>query len=89
MSGRWRTIPTSPDILLIQNGDVVVGSIALLGRKWCAEILWSGPGEDIKAEFSDYGQVLAFVLGVEKTLSALGVTDPRMAALVHGEPRQQ
>lgn len=90
----WHTTSLDPGDILIQNGDVVVGSIRniavppLMAAAWRVEILWSGPGGDIKGGFSDYTSALAFVEGIEKTLAAFGVTDPRMAALVHGEPRQ-
>lgn len=84
----WHTTSLDPGDILIQNGDVVVGSVRRQGGRWFVEVLWSGPGGDIKGEFSDYPQALAFVEGAEKTLSRLGVTDPRMAALVHGEPKR-
>lgn len=93
MIARWHTEEIEPGDVLIQNGHVIVGSIKCIvgtpGRfsSWSVEILWSGPGGDIKSEFSDHAQALAFVQGVEKTITALGLSDPRMAGQVHGEPR--
>lgn len=87
MSDRWYTEEIGPDILLIKNGGVVIGSIALVGGTWSAEILWTGPNGDIKSEFSGYLQALAFVQGVEHAMMALGFDDPRMAPMVHGPER--
>lgn len=88
MTRRWHIEEIEPGEALIQNGHVIVGSIKRIGVVWFVEILWSGPGGDIKTTCDEYGQVTAFVEGVEKTLAALGVSDPRAALQVHGEPGQ-
>lgn len=87
MTRRWHTEEIEPGDVLIQNGHVIVGSIKLDRNRFFVEILWSGHGGDIKADFSDQMQALAFVRGVEETLAALGLADPRLACGVHGEPQ--
>lgn len=91
MTERWHTVEASPDIFLVQNGDTLVGSIARIDpampAPWCVEILWLGPTGDIKGQFSEHACALSFVEGVEKTLIALGIADPKLAARVHGEKK--
>lgn len=87
MTERWYTVQVGTSSL-IQSGDVVVGSIAereragtFYARDFLVEIMWSGPGGDITGEFRTKEEALAFVEGVEKTLIALGLNDPRRRAL--------
>lgn len=68
MTERWHTVMYSPDAYFIQRDDIVVGSIAAHGDRWHVEVLWAGPGGDIKGEFASHEMALAFVEGVEKTL---------------------
>lgn len=76
----WHTVEISPDVMLMQDGDRVVGSIGLIGGEWCVEVLWVFG--DIKGVFNDYTAALAFSEGVEKTLLAIGrasASDPAAA----------
>lgn len=71
MTERWHTVALSDGgELLVQRGNVVVGTIILKGNRWHVEVLWSGPSGDIKGNFSSELQALAFVEGVEKAMAA-------------------
>lgn len=82
MTERWSTAEIGPDIVLIQTGDIVIGSIVHMPPKWHVEVIWSGPGGDIKGQFEEYTSALAFVEGVEKTIKAIGVQNPWLAAVL-------
>lgn len=68
----WNTREIEPGSLWIEDGDRLVGSIVLKDDRWHVEIMW--PPEDIKDNFSDYLQALAYVGGVEDALAAFKKT---------------
>lgn len=62
------------NVLILDSGRVV-GSIIEVNNRWDVEILWNGPGGDIRGHFSSYAMALAFSEGVEKTFAAMAKTE--------------
>lgn len=55
---------------LIMTDNTVVGSIIESGGSWSVEIMWGGPGGDIKYVARDHPCAVAFIDGVERTMAA-------------------
>jgi len=69
MSGKWEIVG---DLIMTDN-CVVVGSIIESGGSWSVEIMWGGPGGDIKYVARDQPCAVAFVDGVARTLAAFQI----------------
>lgn len=70
---RWRTVEFGPHSLGIESvtEKVLVGSIDLIKGRWHVEILWSGRGGNIRADFAENASALAFVHGVEAAFARM------------------
>lgn len=69
----WNTRQIGSDSYLIECDQVVIGSIILVEpQKWAVEVMWSGDGGDIIADFSTYEYALVFIHGVWTGLGRTG-----------------
>ncbi|HWY76672.1 hypothetical protein [Bradyrhizobium erythrophlei] len=67
----WHTNEIEAATVMIQDGDRDIGSIHRRAGRWHVEVLWQGPGGDLKGDFAEYASALAFVEGVQKTITAV------------------
>lgn len=67
----WEVVELTSDTFLVQDGHVIVGSMAHADGKWMVEILWSGPSGDIRFSGTTKIGALAFIEGVQKTTLAM------------------
>ena len=66
----WALDELTPTTFVIQDSEIIVGSIAEIDNKWMVEIMWGGPTGDIQGVFGSMELARAFIEGVEKTVTA-------------------